>query len=142
MDALLGKIKEGNMIDDALRSVYNLDTPRLDQDWRASLGLASTAAVTSAPPSATPRRTQVPTMALWTPAVATSVPTATLLPTPVPATLTPAATSTLLSPQAPTQAPVTPVSQVIPPWIFIALGTLVVMIIVVVLGFILLKHLN
>jgi hypothetical protein len=142
MDALLGKIKEGNQIDDALRSVYNVDTPRLDHDWRVSLGLAPAVVFTSASPSTTPRRTQIPTMALWTPAVETTVPTALLLPTAIPVTVTPPATSTPLSRQTTAQAPVTPTNAGIPPWVFIALGTIVVMAIVIVLGVIFLNRLH
>lgn len=68
MDALLGELKQGKKIDDALQTVYGLDTYELNQRWLASMGyITSERARSSATPiGGAATRTPIPTLALWT----------------------------------------------------------------------------
>jgi len=69
MAALLDHVQQGDTIDDALQAVYGFDTDGLDTAWRQSVGLMPRALATSTPTpasSAKPKRTPVPTLALWT----------------------------------------------------------------------------
>lgn len=99
LSALLDRVQQGVVIDSALREVYGLDTAGVDQAFRASLGFGTPATgvpATSAAftPTATLRRTAVPTLSLSTAQptrAATSY--ADLSPT-VPVPPTPAATPT------------------------------------------------
>jgi len=114
MDALLGKIKEGNQIDAALRAIYEMDTVGLDKSWRSSAGLLPAAEVTSAPSTPTPLRTQIPTLSLWTPMASTPTISVTSLPTAMPTDTPDLAENTPISPtptlyQSVTNAGETPV---------------------------------
>lgn len=96
MDALLGKIKEGEQIDPALEGIYGVNTAGLDRKWRASVGLSplDESTPTTAP---TRQRTQVPTMSLWTPVFQS--PTATATPQlPDPIVFTPSPTAVIIQP--------------------------------------------
>ncbi len=138
MDALLGKIKEGSQIDDALAAVYELDTVELDKLWRTSVGLMPAAEVTSAPPTPTAQRTKVPTLALWTLAAATPTNTVIALPTAI-STATPLpATDVPISP-SPTALPATTNAEGMPIWGF-AIGGVVIAIIAASLAFYFIKR--
>jgi hypothetical protein len=81
MADLLAAIQSGLTADEALLSVYQLDTDGLDAAWRVSLGFEPqpTRPVSNITP------TQIPTLALWTAVVqpsATPSPSATLTSTP------------------------------------------------------------
>ncbi|MBP7228782.1 MAG: hypothetical protein KA988_06685 [Longilinea sp.] len=123
MDALLGELKQGRKIDDALQTVYGLDTYELNRRWLASMGYTISERTRS---SATPiggaaTRTPIPTLALWTqaygsPATATPTPTpdgATPLPptqaesslTQPPATIAATPTSLRPTPATPSMVP-------------------------------------
>jgi hypothetical protein len=81
---LLAMLRSGLESDKAMQAVYGFDTAGLDREWRESLGFKM------AEPSvaeATPTRTGIPTLALWTPVVQvspTSQPTAVASVTPLP----------------------------------------------------------
>lgn len=80
LDQLLNLIQQGKNADPALLQVYSLDTGGVDQSWRASLGFAATQVMQVT--TTTAAQTSVPTLSLWTSAVA-------LTPTPsLPASLT------------------------------------------------------
>ena len=68
LDQLLSLIQIGKNADPALLQVYGLDTGGVDQSWRASLGFA--VAPVMQPATATAANTNVPTLSLWTAAVA------------------------------------------------------------------------
>jgi len=100
MSELLGFIQQGGKIDEGLNQVYGFDTDGLDAAWRESLGFNFK--------RTTPKKTQIPviptsipTLALWTSVVQTTLtPTEIQLPKPT-ATTPPLATSTssvILSP--------------------------------------------
>lgn len=105
MEALLAAVKEGALIDPALRRVYGLDTAGLDAAWRTARGYAqpaqpeSAATVLTAPKQAT----AVPTLALWTPAFGS------------PATLTPVPPSPIPSPTDPPASPTTAAAAAVTP---------------------------
>jgi hypothetical protein len=111
---LLAGIKSGQTIDQALQSVYHLDTNGLDAAWRASLGFTfPTPLPASNLPAVT--STTIPTLALWTSAVqltatSTFAPTSTLASTstPAPSATPQPATDTSLPPTlaAPAASPV------------------------------------
>ncbi len=101
LDLLLDEVHAGNSIDNALKTVYEVDTNGLDQTWRSSLGFGDIPVPGSQQTTPTVTRTTVPTLALHVPAgkaTATSTSTPTASATPVP-TLQPSVTST---PPAPT----------------------------------------
>jgi len=108
---LLATLRSGQESDKALQTVYDFDTAGLDQEWRESLGF------TMAEPSmgeATPTRTGIPTLALWTPVVQASP---TLQPTAV-ASVTPLPSPTALATPielAQTQASKVPPTLIEPP---------------------------
>jgi hypothetical protein len=103
---LLTAVKSGQTIDEALQSIYGMDTDGLDAAWRASLGfvLPTAAQPVSSAPTAT--NTTIPTLALWTSpvrltATSTVPPTSTPAPssTPTPSmTPPPPATATAIPP--------------------------------------------
>jgi len=125
MDALLGKIKEGNEIDTALQAVYGVDTIAIDKNWRTKLGIAPVSEVTQATLAPTVQRTKVPTLALWTQAPSPTVITQTPLPTAAPPTATPAATNTAV-PATPTPLPPANTAEPTPTWLFIGGGVLLI----------------
>jgi hypothetical protein len=83
MDALMGSVKDGNLIDDALQAVYGMDTSGVDTAWRANLGFK--AVLIDPHTAATLVHTTVPTMALQSPLsgvrTATPMPSASITPT-------------------------------------------------------------
>jgi hypothetical protein len=90
VNELLSTMQSGQAIDPALQQIYGFDTAGLDSRWRASLGFHGQAM--EEPSAGAPLSpTTVPTLALWTPI---TQPTATALPSAIPATPKPAATST------------------------------------------------
>jgi hypothetical protein len=124
MDALLGRIKEGNQIDDALGAIYKLDTVELDRLWRTSVGLMPEPEVTFTPPTPTAQRTKVPTLALWTALAPTPANTATMPPTAVP-TAKPSPETKVSTSISPTPLPATDSSAGIPIWGY-AIGGVVI----------------
>lgn len=103
MDTLLSEIQQGKSTNGALEAVYGMDTAGVDAAWRASLGYGSSGDPGEA--AATPTRTAIPTLAMWTSAAqASPSPSATPGPAATP-TRTPAPTRTV------TPAPPTAVSQ-------------------------------
>lgn len=80
---LLNTVKEGNLIDDALESVYGFDTAGLDAQWRETVGFAATPTLASDALAAQATPTMIATIALVNPLA--SPPTLT----PVPATISP-----------------------------------------------------
>ncbi len=85
MDALLTNIQNGETIDKALREVYGFDTDELDNAWRQSQGFSALYA-SDATPEVIMTRTVIPTIALWTAPVQSSI-TPTLQPTVISPTL-------------------------------------------------------
>lgn len=86
---LLAAVQSGLEIDKALNAVYGFNTAGLDRAWRESLGYKATEPVSA---GATPTRTTIPTIALWTPVVQSSPtaapsPSPTIPPLPSPASL-------------------------------------------------------
>ena len=88
MSDLLEQVRSGQLIEDALATVYGLDTEGLDAAWRESLGFSAPATQVSGPAAT---NTLVPTLALWTSVVQPSPsPSFTPSPSPEPTlTLTP-----------------------------------------------------
>lgn len=81
MADLLAAIQSGMIPDEALQSVYTLDTDGLDAAWRVSLGFQPQPTQATLNTTAT----QIPTLALWTPVIqpsATPSPSATFTQTP------------------------------------------------------------
>jgi hypothetical protein len=88
MTALLGELRDGATIDDALLSIYRIDENGLDDAWRASIGAAPRSGTSNPTPVPTP--TVVPTIVPYSGAPASSY-----APTPVPTKAsTPGATAT------------------------------------------------
>jgi hypothetical protein len=90
MSALLEVFQEGTTVDRALEQVYGLDVAGLDNEWRASLGLAPREI--AATPTPTLMITLVPFGAGTATPTATATQTST--PTPFPSTPTPTRTAT------------------------------------------------
>lgn len=122
MDRLLQGIQDGQTVDGALEAVTGVDTDGLDALWRASLGFDQEKSDT-AQPFATrtprPRDTAIPTLALWTQAVAGQTPTAavTIQATVLPPTLAPS-----LAPTVETAVPAA--ASRFPIWPFLVAGVL------------------
>jgi len=109
LDALLTVIQSGQNANPALRKVYGLDTAGIDQAWRASLGYGEAPIQSLSTPTSPP--TQVPTLALYTAAVALSpTPSATIPATETPTLAAPPSTSTPTAPPAPSPTPSSPAS--------------------------------
>jgi hypothetical protein len=100
MDALMGSVQQGDLIDDALHAVYGMDTNGVDEAWRASLGFKTT--LIDPHTEATMAHTPIPTLALQSPL--SGVRTATAQPSPSSA---PAAQTTATSAPQPTQSETT-----------------------------------
>ncbi|MBF8266407.1 MAG: hypothetical protein HW384_2271 [Dehalococcoidia bacterium] len=109
--------KEGLTDDEALNKVYNLDTDKLDAQWRASVGApprpaatpATAPTVTPRPATPSPAVTPAPTPAVPTPAVPGPTPTPLVLtpvstPIPTPSIVTPVPTLAPVPTPAPTPA--------------------------------------
>jgi hypothetical protein len=103
LDQLLSVMQGGKNANPALLEVYGQDTAGIDQAWRASLGYgeAPLQQIVNTPLPFTP----VPTLALWTAAVAltptptqTPLPPSTSTPTPLPPTAVPTSPPTSSSP--------------------------------------------
>lgn len=62
---VLQEVKRGQTVDEALQSIYGLNTASLDAAWRRSLGFAMPTPAPTHPVSRTP----IPTLPLWTPLV-------------------------------------------------------------------------
>jgi len=107
--AFQSAFKEGLTDDEALNKIYNLDTDKLDVQWRASVGApprpaatpATAPTVTPRPVTPSPAVTPAPTPAVSTPAAPVPTPTP-LVTTPVPTTIP---TLSIVTP-VPTLAPV------------------------------------
>ena len=69
MSQLLTAFQAGTDADEALQTVYGMDTAGLDAAWRSSLGFTLSATQL---PSAAAKATAIPTLALWTPVVQAS----------------------------------------------------------------------
>jgi len=113
--------KEGLTDDEALNKIYNLDTDKLDVQWRASVGApprpvatpATAPTVTPRPATPSPAVTAAPTPPVSTPAASTATPRPATPPLPVaptpvaptpPPALTPAPTLASVPTPAPTPA--------------------------------------
>jgi hypothetical protein len=84
LNRVLTHVRDGQLADEALKEVYDLDTTALDTAWRASLGFTGGAA-SQGGRGAEPTRTPVPTLALRVTMIRPSSPTPTAtVTTPVP----------------------------------------------------------
>jgi Peptidase MA superfamily len=112
LGGLLAALQSGIKIDKALASVYGFDTDGLDRVWRESLGFKVTE---PAQAGATPTRTTIPTIALWTPVVQASP---TSVPSPSPTDTQPPSPTRLPAPTeiaqelatSPPPTPITPLA--------------------------------
>lgn len=103
MGQVLDAIQAGKLSDQALVQVYGLDTQGIDQAWRAANGVGEVPEpVKAGEATATPARSAIPTLALWTQAFDTPKPPA------AESAALPAATKT-----SPTLAPPTGTSAVL-----------------------------
>ncbi len=150
---LLDTMQQGSDIDDALLSVYGMDTDGLDAAWRNSLGYAPTPTSAADAAALAATATPVPTIALGgIPQSGTAVPepSATFEPTATKtavATMTPAPSQTPPPTDPPetsipevTEAPVTtPVTNSEPPaeqagllWLWLVIGFIIVSVVIVI----------
>lgn len=125
LDALLGKIKGGVEIDDALQEIYGLDTNGIDKGWRNSVGLAPVTGETGGSPTPTLPRTKVPTLALWTPVKSLAVPSETPQPSPTQPVVTQIPSLPPILP-TPTATSVNPSSGQPSAWIYLAGGVVLI----------------
>ncbi|MBI5564187.1 MAG: hypothetical protein HY870_04785 [Chloroflexi bacterium] len=122
MTALLKSLRDGNTVDDALKSVYNFDVDGYEDAWRAYVKAPARRNVTQSPTS-TPEPTQVPTFAPISIAQAgpTAAPTRER-PTPTPIAVA-ATTSDSTTSTVPVEVPATDNTLVI---VIVAVGVILI----------------